>query len=176
MSFSYETAGKGLNRMFIGEILCIVGTFIPLVGGFLVLAGFIVNLVGLYTAGQADGGYHTAFVLTIVRMIASLFSALLPLLSIIGSALSIMITYLVCTTSARLLTEKGDLETAARGLLVWKLYLACMVVSILCVVLALIPALFGLAVAVVLVTLIASLVGGILYLVFLYRASNSLLH
>ena len=56
MSFSYETAGKGLNRMFIGEILCIVGAFIPLVGGFLVLAGFIVNLVGLYTAGQADGG------------------------------------------------------------------------------------------------------------------------
>lgn len=55
----YMLAGKGLNRMFIGEILCILA-LIPLIGVILALAGFIVMLVGLYTAGKADDGYRTA--------------------------------------------------------------------------------------------------------------------
>ena len=56
----YSMAGKGLNRMFIGEILYILA-IIPLIGGILALAGYIVMLVGLYTAGKADDGYRTAF-------------------------------------------------------------------------------------------------------------------
>ena len=163
----YSMAGKGLNRMFIGEILCILA-IIPLIGGFLALAGLIVMLVGLHTAGKADDGYRTAFILTVAGLILSF----IPLLSLIG----IITTYLVCTTTARLLTEKGDLETAAKGLFVWKLYAACLVVSLVCALLLFVPIINVAALLLELATAIASLVGGILYLMFLYRASDSLMY
>ena len=165
----YSMAGKGLNRMFIGEILCILA-IIPLIGGILALVGYIVMLVGLYTAGKADDGYRTAFFLTIAGLIFSL----LPILSIVSSIFNIITTYLVCTTTARLLTERGDLETAAKGLFVWKLYAACLVVSLVCALLLFVPIINVAAVLVQVVTAIASLVGGVLYLMFLYRAANSL--
>ena len=167
----YSLAGRGLNYMFIGEILCILVMF-PLIGTIAVLVGFVMMLVGLHTAGKADDGYRTAFFLTIVNLILSL----IPFLGFVSSIFSIVVTYLVCTTTARLLTEKGDLAAASRGLLVWKLYLVCMVVSVASGILAVIPGLLGLAAAVSLLNWLAYLVGGILYIVFLYRASNSLMH
>lgn len=167
----YSMAGKGLNRMFIGEILYILA-IIPLIGGILALAGYIVMLVGLYTAGKADDGYRTAFFLTI----ASLILGFIPFLSLIGSIFNIITTYLVCTTTACLLTERGDLETAAKGLFVWKLYAACLVVSLVCALLLFVPLINVAAILMEVVVGIASLVGGILYLMFLYRASDSLLH
>ena len=165
----YPMAGKGLNRMFIGEILCILA-IIPLIGGILALAGYIVMLVGLYTAGKADDGYRTAFFLTI----ASLILGFIPVLSLIGSVFNIITTYLVCTTTARLLMERGDTATAARGLFIWKLYAACLVVSLVCALLLFVPIINVAALLLELATAIASLVGGILYLMFLYRASDSL--
>ena len=167
----YSLAGRGLNRMFIGEILCILA-IIPLIGGFLALAGLIVMLVGLHTAGKADDGYRTAFILTVAGLILSF----IPLLSLIVNILSIITTYLVCTTTARLLTEKGDLETAAKGLFVWKLYAACLVVSLVCALLLFVPIINVAALLLEIATAIASLVGGILYLMFLYRASDSLMY
>lgn len=167
----YSMAGKGLNRMFIGEILCILA-LIPLIGGILALVGFIIMLVGLYTAGKADEGYRTAFFLTI----ANLILGLIPFLGFVGTILSIITTYLVCTTTARLLTARGDTATAARGLFVWKLYAACLVVSLVCALLLFVPLINVAAILMEVVVGIASLVGGILYLMFLYRASDSLLH
>lgn len=167
----YMLAGKGLNRMFIGEILCIL-VIIPMIGGILALVGYVVALVGLYTASKADEGYRTAFFLTI----ATLILQFIPILSVLGSIFSIITTYLVCTTTARLLTEKGDTDTAARGLFVWKLYAACLVVSLVCTLLLLIPIINVMAVLVNVVVAIATFVGGILYLIFLYRASDSLMH
>ena len=167
----YSMAGKGLNRMFIGEILCILA-IIPLIGGILALAGYIVMLVGLYTAGKADDGYRTAFFLTI----ASLILGFIPILSLVGSVFNIITTYLVCTTTARLLMETGATATAARGLFIWKLYAACLVVSLVCALLLFVPIINVAALLLELATAIASLVGGILYLMFLYRASDSLLH
>ena len=167
----YMLAGKGLNRMFIGEILCILA-LIPLIGVILALAAFIVMLVGLYTAGKADDGYRTAFILTI----ASLILSFIPFLNLIGSIFNIITTYLVCTTTARLLTERGDLETAAKGLFVWKLYAACLVVSLVCALLLFVPIINVAAALLEVATAIASLVGAILYLMFLYRASDSLMH
>ena len=167
----YSMAGKGLNRMFIGEILYILA-IIPLIGGILALVGFIIMLVGLYTAGKADDGYRTAFILTVAGLILSF----IPLLSLIVNILSIITTYLVCTTTARLLTARGDTATAARGLFVWKLYAACLVVSLVCALLLFVPLINVAAILMEVVVGIASLVGGILYLMFLYRASDSLMY
>ena len=167
----YSLAGRGLNYMFIGEILCILVMF-PLIGTIAVLVGFVMMLVGLHTAGKADDGYRTAFILTVAGLILSF----IPLLSLIVNILSIITTYLVCTTTARLLTARGDTATAARGLFVWKLYAACLVVSLVCALLLFVPIINVAALLLEIATAIASLVGGILYLMFLYRASDSLLH
>lgn len=147
---------------------------IPLVGFIIVLVGLILMLVGLYTAGRADAAYQTAFIVTIVNLVLNLFSGLIPLLGIVCDVLGIVQVYLICTTSARLLAEKGDTVTAARGLFVWKLYVACIAVEILCFLLLGILGLYALMVLLSFVMLIVSLVGAILYLIFLYRASNSL--
>jgi len=165
----YTTAGRGLKTMFIGEIVCLF-SFIPFVG----LIGLIVTLVGLNTASKAHPGYKTAFTIAIVNIVVSLLCVFLGPLSILVSILSVVMVYMICTTSAELLCEKGDAEQAARAQTVWKIYTGCLVVSIVCTILALIPFINVLAAAVIVVTVIVQLVGGILYLVFLYKASDSL--
>lgn len=169
----YTTAGRGLNKMFYGQILCILG-FLPLVGWIAAIVGLILFLVGLNEAGRADAGYRTAFLVTIANLVVSLLSGVLGILSIVSDILAIAAVYLVCITTANLLFSKGDPATAGRGLFVWKLYAACMVVEIICAALALIPLINLLAWVVLVITAIMSLVGGILYLMFLYRASKSL--
>ena len=42
----YTAAGRGLNKIFVGEILAIL-SFIPLLGGILALVGLILILAGL---------------------------------------------------------------------------------------------------------------------------------
>ena len=130
----YTTAGRGLKTMFIGEIVCLF-SFIPFVG----LIGLIVTLVGLNTASKAHPGYKTAFTIAIVNIVVSLLCVFLGPLSILVSILSVVMVYMICTTSAELLCEKGDAEQAARAQTVWKIYTGCLVVSIVCTILALIP-------------------------------------
>ena len=98
----YTTAGRGLKTMFIGEIVCLF-SFIPFVG----LIGLIVTLVGLNTASKAHPGYKTAFTIAIVNIVVSLLCVFLGPLSILVSILSVVMVYMICTTSAELLCEKG---------------------------------------------------------------------
>ena len=49
---NYSEVSRGLNKIFIGELLTILG-FIPLLGWILSLVGLILTLVGLNEAAHA---------------------------------------------------------------------------------------------------------------------------
>lgn len=169
----YTAAGRGLNKMFIGEILSIL-SFIPLVGGILALVGLILTLVGLNEASAAADGYRTAFWTGIVSIVVDVLAVFLSPLGVVSSILSFVMVYLVCITTADILDETGDPATAAKGRFVWKLYVVCTVIIVVCALLALIPGVVVLAALVMIPTVIATLVAGIQYLIFLYRASSFL--
>ena len=149
-------AGSGLEKMFYGQILSIL-VIIPLVG-------WIAAIVG----------YRTAFYVEIGILVLSVLAVFIGVLSIVTSILSLVVIYLVCTTTAGLLEVKGDLGTAARGRFAWKFYGGCTALVVVCSILSLIPLVNILAMVVIVPASTASVVGGILLLIFLYRACKSL--
>ena len=180
---NYPNAAQGLKLMFWAEIaviLCTVLMLIPLVNliGILVtLAAGIVSLVGLYKAGNDAEGYKTAFALTIISLVIGLFSdmdnGIGALLSIAESVLDLAVVYYVCVTTAKLLTAVGNLEVAEQAK-VWKVYLICTVIGMVCSVLTLFPILDVLAAFVLLIAAFVMIGAGILYLVFLYKSYRAL--
>lgn len=168
----YRTIGDGLMIVFIGKIIGIF-SFLPLLGSLLAIIGTIVQLVGLYKAGRAEDGYRTAFTLSIVIIVLSFLGLVVPFVGIINTILSMAVLYIVCNTTANLL-DHCDYVTAQRGRTVWKLCLGCTIVIVVCTVLAFIPLINILAAIAALVTAIVAFVSSILYLMFLYRASDSL--
>ena len=107
-------------------------------------------------------------------LVLSALAVFIGVLSIVTSILSLVVIYLVCTTTAGLLEVKGDLGTAARGRFAWKFYGGCTALVVVCSILSLIPLVNILAMVVIVPASIASVVGGILLLIFLYRACKSL--
>lgn len=178
---NYPNAAKGLNWLFIAEILAIVS--IPLmsifIGGITALISIVFTLVGLYTAAQDDAGYRTAFYAAIAQLVISALSNFVAaglvnsLLSIASTIVGLFIVYQVCTTTCNLLTGRDE-ALVQRGTNVIKIYLVCTVVAVICSVLGIIPVLNVIAAVVALVAAIAQLVGYVLYLMFLFRASRLL--
>ena len=110
--------GRGLNRIFIGQLLVIVDmilAIIPPAGLFAVVAALVLPMMGLYQAGRVDKGYHTAFVLSVVARVSGLLCRLIGVPDLLGYILEFAVVYLVCTKTARRLEAEGDLSTAARG-------------------------------------------------------------
>lgn len=169
----YTPVGKGLSKLFIAEILAIL-SFIPLLGGILAIIALVLMLIGLNEASQAADGYRTAFTLSIASIVVEILGLFIPFMSLVGSILSFAVTYVVCTTTADILDWAGDPATAAKGRFVWKLYVVCTIIIVVCGVVAMIPGLAVLAGLVLIPTVIASIVAGVQYLIFLYRASNFL--
>ena len=126
--------GRGLNRIFIGQLLVIVAMIvatIPPAGLFAVVAALVLPMMGLYQAGRVDKGYHTAYVLSVVARVSGLLCRLIGVTDLLGYILEFAVVYLVCTKTARRLEAEGDLSTAARGRFVWKLDAACLAVTLL---------------------------------------------
>lgn len=159
-------AGSGLEKMFYGQILSIL-VIIPLVGWIAAIVGIVLFLVGLHEAAGADEGYRTAFYVEIGILVLSVLAVFIGVLNIVTSILSLVVIYLVCTTTAGLLEVKGDLGTAARGRFAWKFYGGCTALVVVCSILSLIPLVNILAMVVIVPASIASVVGGILLLIFL---------
>lgn len=116
--------GRGLNRIFIGQLLVIVAmilAIIPPAGLFAVVAALVLPMMGLYQAGRVDKGYHTAFVLSVVARVSGLLCRLIGVPDLLGLYPRIRGGLPVCTKTARRLEAEGDLSTAARGRFVWKL-------------------------------------------------------
>ncbi|HIT02159.1 MAG TPA: hypothetical protein IAC84_04670 [Firmicutes bacterium] len=178
----YPEAARGLGKLFLAQILMIVGVLTTplLVGVILLLVGQVVYLIGLYQAKMDDEGYSGAFALRIISLIVSFLggfwgeSWMGDLFDLISNILGFVILYLVCSTTALLVGSLGWNDLARQGHTVWMINLVCTVISLACNLLMFIPVLNLLAIPVLLVTSIASLVGGVLFLVFLYRSSKAL--
>ena len=179
----YPNAAKGLKMMFWAEIIsiaCVVLLIIPfvnLLAAIAVIAASIVSMVGLYKAGNDAPGYRTAFWLTVLQLVVNLFKnadgIFGGVISIVGAIVALAIVYYVCITTAELLTSIGNQEIAEQGN-IWKTYLVCTVVEIVCVLVSWIPVVNILAVIAALVSAIAMLVAGIMYLIFLYKSYQAL--
>lgn len=170
---SYSEVGRGLNKIFVGGILSIF-SFIPLLGSILALVGLILTLIGLNEAAQVEYDYKTAFMLSIAAIVLNVLGLFLPFMNLIASILDFAVVYCICNTTAAILDAEGDGATAAKGRFVWKLYIVCTIIMVVCGLLALIPGVVILAALVIIPTAIASIVAGIQYLIFLYRASTFL--
>ena len=176
-------AGRGLHLVFLGQIVSIIAVIlilIPIVGTVAALAGFVIGLYGLYVASRAMDGYNTALYCMVGGIVINVISVFVSsgIIGIISSLLNLAIIYCVCTVTAGILDGLGGAEahdTARRGLMVWKINLGCTIVEVICSVLAFIPLVNILAFLVSMLTSLVALVGGILYLMFLYKSSNVLM-
>lgn len=180
----YALAGKGLKTLFLSEIVGLIATVlsgVALVGSLAGLAGLILGLVGLHTASPTHPYFKNAFFTSVGNIVANFLGALLGesgffsgILSICSGILGLLTVYYVCMAASHLLSGKGDQACADKGGTVWKLYAVCTLVSIVCAVLVLVPIINIAAALLLIIVALVMFVAGILYLVFLYQASQSL--
>lgn len=185
---NYQNAGQGLKQMFIaalGAVICTVLAIIPLINilaGIGALVFLIISLVGLNNAGKDIAGCKTAFTITIVNLIVSILGGVLSfgsatissVITIVGYVLSLVSTYYVCTSVAKVMEQVGAGEVAQKGYTVWKINLVCYIVMIVVAVLAMIPALAAVAVVMSIVVAIIALIAEILYMIFLNQSYKAL--
>lgn len=182
-----QEAKNGLNKMFIaqiGAIVCTVLAVIPLiniVAGLAAWVFIVLSLLGLWQAGKDIEGCKTAFTLTIANLAVSILNALFStgvfgtILTLVKTVLSLAIIYFVCTSVSDVMTKNGANDVAKLGHTVWIINLACTVVSVVITIIALIPLLGAVIAGIAGVLLaIASLIGGVLYIMFLYKSSKAL--
>lgn len=180
----YRIASKGLRIMFVGELVALVSIpvmlILPFWGNLVVIVGGIIFMVGLYKAGEAHSDYRTVFTWKLLGILLSLLKIFLKntlvalLLEIVGVALSCAACYFICTASAELLNEKEKYELAQRADKLYKIYIGCYIVSIVCTLLGLIPGLSEIVYVATIITALISLVVGILIVVFYNSASKAL--
>ena len=187
--------GKGLKLLFISQLLSVISNVMAegLLSGLVSLASTIVALVGLNTAAPAHPKFRTAFRLNIAAIVPfvvtmvltalskaelsfGLITVLLLAVAILAVALGVWSVYLICTAAGEILTANGYATLAAKGVTVWKLCLVTYAAVIVFMLLAMVPFLLVIAGILVIGTVVAMLVGGILYMVFLYNAYHALLY
>ena len=174
---TYPNAAKGLSKMFWAKILYIIGVVIAAFFSTVVaIVALVIYLVGLYQTQADDPGFNTAFFLAIIQLVMEFFGVFLGSLGdIISMVLNLAVLYLVCSTTSKLARSIGREDAAQRGHTVWMINIVCTVVGIvLSAAVLLVPALLVAALVISVITAIVSLVGDILYLVFLYKASAAL--
>lgn len=176
---TYRTAGKGLYFLFIGQILALLA-IIPFLGLIALVAGAVFSLYGLYTMSQADSDYQTAFILTIVNAAVSVVGNLFfktgvmhSVMGIVQDILGFMIVYLICNTTGKLLYGISN-ALSDRASLLWKIYLVCTVIAVVCSLLSAVPILNILAALVGWIVAIVQLAASILYLIFIWKSQQTL--
>ena len=88
--------GRGLNRIFIGQLLVIVAmilAIIPPAGLFAVVAALVLPMMGLYQASRVDKGYHTALVLSVVARVSGLLCRSIGVPDLLGYILEFAVVY-----------------------------------------------------------------------------------
>ena len=186
--------GKGLKLLFISQLLSVSSNFMAegLLSGLVSLASTIVALVGLNTAAPAHPKFRTAFRLNIALCILGVRVAVLAVfqkagvslgqttlllaVAILVVALGVWSVYLICTAAGEILTVNGYATLADKGVTVWKLFLVTSAAMIVFMLLAMVPFMLVIAGILVIGTAVATLVGGILYMIFLYNAYHALLY
>ena len=182
--------GKGLKLLFISQILSVVTNFLGdgLLFGATGIAAVIVALAGLNTAAPAHPKFRAAFRLNIVMIVLYVVTGVLTVLptagqtvlliavTILTTALGAWNVYLICTAAGEFLILSGYATLAAKGVTVWKIFLVTSAATSVFMLLALVPILLVIAGILVIGTVIAMLVGAILYMIFLYNAYHALLY
>lgn len=181
MENNYAVAGKGLQFMFWGTIVSLVGVLLPVVGVLVALVGSVVVLYGLYTAMGTQGNYKMAMYMVIAAIVLSVLGFFFPdgifgvVLNVLSSVVSFLEVYYICTATAELLSAKGDLAQADKAKLIITLNLICAVVTIVCSLVVWIPVVAVIAVFVAGLSSIVALVALVLQLIFYYKSYKSLL-
>lgn len=179
----YPNAANGLRLMFLGQILMIVGVllaWVPLVGALLIIAAPVVELLGVYKAGDDDENYRGALVFVILVLMVNFISGfkgegfLGSILDMASEILSLLVVFSVCNTTSNLLHSIGQEELSQRGGTVIKIYTACTAISIVCQVLSIIPIINIAAALVAGISGLVMVVGYVMYLLFLNGSSKVL--
>ena len=172
-----------MRKMFIaqvGMIVCSVLAVVPLVSilatiGVIVFA--VLSLVGLYKAGKEIKSCKAAFILTILGLVIGMlnFEGTMGLaINIVGEVVDLAVIYLVCTSVAKVMREIPADKVANKGILVWRINLGCTLASILFGILVYVPSASVFAWVAVIVVYIITLVGSILYMLFLKDSAAEL--
>lgn len=179
----YPNAASGLRLMFLGQILMIVGVllaWVPLVGALLIIAAPVVELLGVYKAGDDDESYRGALVFVALVLMVNFISGfkgegfLGSILDMASEVLSLLVVFSVCNTTSNLLHSIGQEDLSQRGGTVIKIYTACTAISIVCGVLGIIPIINIAAALVNGISSLVMVVGYVMYLLFLNGSSKVL--
>lgn len=183
MLYDYAAAGRGLKLVVISVLVGIVAglfAWIPFLGILLTVAGPAVAVYGYYIAAKGHPDYTLAMYLSIAGVVLGLLQAILGNVFLIGSLLGIanivcnaLIVHIVCGATATLLDACGK-QVRPEGALVWKIYVACALISAVLSLLGYIPVINILAGLLLVPVAIAMVVAAVLYLVFLWNAGKSL--
>lgn len=181
---TYSHAANGLKKVFMAQIISIIAAVLAVIPslGIIGMIGaifcLILTVIGLNEASMDHSGFRTALILSVVNIIISLFTSgngwLSAIMSVVSSILSLSSLYYVCHTASYLLRNLGEETIASNGETVWNINLLCTFAAIICNILAIIPLINILAGLASVIIVIASLVAGIMYMIFLNNCSKAL--
>ncbi|MEG1292302.1 MAG: hypothetical protein RSD28_08405 [Lachnospiraceae bacterium] len=171
------TASGGMMAVGVISALVTVGSVI-----FVLVAG-VIEIVALFKLSPIHAGYKFALIWVIVSLVASLIVSI-PTLFENGATLpwyqtfskvweiappifGLLKVYFVLGATAAILTDKGDMTVAAKGVAVRKIYIICTIVIVVAELGAFVPALVGFASFVTIVTSVVQLVALFKYIGFL---------
>lgn len=188
MNERFALAGKGLWCLFLAAILNLIGgvvELVPLLGGVvagvLSVAAFLLDLYGPWCAREVHPRFLHAFYAAVAGTIINVLGWFVPedgipalIVSVVGIAVQLLLVYCICSASADLLREKGDVALAQRADLIWKLVAGCAAVELVSLLLVWIPVINLLAALASLVAAIVLLVAYVLQVIFYYQAATSL--
>lgn len=187
-TYDRELAGEGLGLVFKGEIVGIVSALVAamlvfvapllgIVGVIAMLVGTVMCFVGTYRAAPAHPKFRTAWELTLVSIIPAVVGnfagdGLISMaLGLAGIVLGFLRVYYTCMASRDLLEEIDGAQAEKAENLV-KIYLVSVILSGVVTLLGQMGITLGLL---DFASAAVDLVVGVLYLVFLYKTSKSLL-
>ena len=199
----FPNAARGVKQLYIAQMLSILAAIVAIVtsgmitagsegtegllvglglgSGVLALVAFVLNLLGLNAARKDDGFFQTAFVITLIGIVVSLFGAAVQgnalvngLCNAASNVCNALITYFVVKGIISLAEQLGKENMTARGKRLLGLVITTWIVVI---VLQIIGAFFSnndtmaaIGAILALIAALAAIVAFILYLSYLSKA------
>ncbi len=173
---------EGLSKLYQAQVmgiiilLCSILVMIPVLGILVAVAvlvaalvAAVLNIMGLVKLGKVSGQYTTVLVLTIVNFVLGLFDT--SLTDAISGVLNFICLWLVVKTTNEFLQQigRGDVADKGRGVILCNL--AVTAISVGCILLAFFVPLA--AIVLLMVNALVALLGLVLYLGYLKKASQA---
>ncbi len=180
--YHYPKAARGIQLLFLSIILAILSAPLSMlgIGSIVSVVSIVLQLVALFIAAGDDSGYRSALYASVANLVLNLLcnfvqqdSVVYKLVSNVSSIVALYMTYQVITITCYLLMEKAP-NVASQGQTVAKIYVMCFVITFICRFLELVPFIGLMARLIYILASLVELVGYVLFLVFLFRASTAL--